>query len=155
MTKDQYWQCVKQAICDHPEWRTGQAAFNVLWEHRRDLSEQIRGTDLDPFYVRDRNSAGIFPAEFREWVEAHWDDAASEAESAKPVPSKLIQKADITGDFITEVNGYVVWWPRGLGGFLNAASLRELADELDRRNAAWDAQVRKDLEALSDEQATL
>jgi hypothetical protein len=57
----------------------------VLWEHRRDLSEQIRGTDLDPFYVRDRNSAGIFPAEFREWVEAHWDDA-SKAKGERPLP---------------------------------------------------------------------
>jgi hypothetical protein len=85
MTKDQYWQCVKQAIRDHPEWRTGQAAFNVLFIHRRDLSEQIRGTDIDPFYVRDRNFAREIPAEFRKWVEAHWDDT-SKAKSERLLP---------------------------------------------------------------------
>jgi len=30
--------------------RQGQAYFNMLYEKRPDLSEQIRGTDLDPFY---------------------------------------------------------------------------------------------------------
>jgi hypothetical protein len=73
MTKDQYWQRVEQAIRDHPEWRTGQAAFNVLFTHRRDLSEQIRGTDLDPFYVRDRHFVREIPAEFRKWITEHWD----------------------------------------------------------------------------------
>ncbi len=66
MTKDQYWQRVEQAIRDHPEWRTGQAAFNVLFIHRRDLSEQIRGTELDPFYARE------IPTEFCVWVNAQW-----------------------------------------------------------------------------------
>ena len=59
--------------------------------------------------------------------------------------SELIKKAQAAGDFIAAEDGYAVWWPRGLGGAMNAASLRELADELDRINAAWDAQVRKDL----------
>lgn len=31
--------------------RYGQSMFNHLWEVRPDLSEQIRGTDKDPFYV--------------------------------------------------------------------------------------------------------
>lgn len=67
--------------------------------------------------------------------------------------SKLIEKAHTSGDFIPLEDGYVVWWPRGLGGAFNAASLRELADELDKRNAAWDAQVRKDLEGYEKETA--
>ena len=60
--------------------------------------------------------------------------------------SKLLEKVQAAGDFIPGDDGDYVWWPRGLGGYLNAANLRELADELDRINAAWDAQVRKDLE---------
>lgn len=60
--------------------------------------------------------------------------------------SKLIEKAQAAGDFILLEDGYYTWWPRSLGGAVNAANLRELADELDRINAAWDAQVRKDLE---------
>lgn len=59
--------------------------------------------------------------------------------------SKLIEKAHAAGDFIKDIDGYTIYWPRGLGGAFNAANLRELADELDRINAAWDAQVRKDL----------
>ena len=43
--------------------REGQAAFNALFELRQDLSEQIRTTDLDPFYRDDR-----LPA-FWAWLE--------------------------------------------------------------------------------------
>lgn len=60
--------------------------------------------------------------------------------------SGMVEKAQAAGDFIPGDDGYYIWWQRGLGGAVNAASLRELADELDRMNAVWDAQVRKDLE---------
>lgn len=46
--------------------RAGQAAFNALYECRPDLSEKIRGRDLDPFHLDAR-----LPA-FWEWVEANW-----------------------------------------------------------------------------------
>lgn len=32
-------------------WRYGQAMFNHLLDIRRDLAEQVRATDKDPFYV--------------------------------------------------------------------------------------------------------
>lgn len=47
-------------------WRKGQFAFNKLAQLRPDLSEQIRGSKLDPFYDDD-----VLPA-FFEWVEANW-----------------------------------------------------------------------------------
>jgi hypothetical protein len=31
-------------------YRYGQVYFNLLWEHRPDISEKIRGTSLDPFH---------------------------------------------------------------------------------------------------------
>lgn len=34
----------------HPTWRAGQTYFNVLADLRPDLADQVRGTDLDPFY---------------------------------------------------------------------------------------------------------
>lgn len=34
----------------HPDQRTGQAYFNALDETYAELADQIRGTDLDPFY---------------------------------------------------------------------------------------------------------
>ena len=33
-----------------PDYRYGQHVFNELYRHRPDLSEQIRGTRMDPFY---------------------------------------------------------------------------------------------------------
>ena len=51
-------------------------------------------------------------------------------------------------EFIYADDGYVVFWPNGsTNGAFDAANLRILADELDRRNEEWDKQVR---EALSE-----
>jgi hypothetical protein len=50
--------------------RPGQAHFNALYELRPDLADEIRGTDLDPFY----NDTRI--PEFLCWVVAHWRGAA-------------------------------------------------------------------------------
>lgn len=44
-----------QAVFLYTDERWGQACFNVLWEYRPDLAEQIRGTDLDPFYKGEGN----------------------------------------------------------------------------------------------------
>jgi hypothetical protein len=41
-------------------------------------------------------------------------------------------------------DGYVVFWPEGKNGAFTAINLRDIADELDRRNAAWDTQVQTD-----------
>lgn len=50
-------------------------------------------------------------------------------------------------EFVTFSDGYVHFWPSGSPhGALSAWHLRVLADELDRRNHAWDAHVRKAFE---------
>lgn len=67
MTLEKYFAEVERAVKDNPQWRYGQAAFNVLHAHRPDLSEQIRGTRLDPFPDRD----GLQP-EFYGWLRANW-----------------------------------------------------------------------------------
>jgi hypothetical protein len=49
-------------------------------------------------------------------------------------------------DYVMGEDGYYVFWPlKPGGGAFSAWHLREIADELDRRNAAWDEQVRRDL----------
>lgn len=35
------------------EWREGQAYFNYLYEDKPKLADEIRGTNLDPFYQDD------------------------------------------------------------------------------------------------------
>jgi hypothetical protein len=47
--------------------RQGQAYFNVLCENRPDLSEQIRGTPLDPFYK------DFVPGDCIAFVKSRWD----------------------------------------------------------------------------------
>lgn len=68
MTFSEYKAAVRDALRRHPRWRAGQAAFNVLYEHRPDLSEQIRGSTIDPFHLYD------VPRSFWEWVESEWGD---------------------------------------------------------------------------------
>ncbi len=57
----------------------------------------------------------------------------------------IIKMADERGEFVTDVDGFVYYWPNGCNGHFNSHILRELADELDRRNAAWEAQIARDL----------
>lgn len=67
--------------------RDGQWAFNCLFFNRPDLSEQIRGTILDPYYNDD------FLPQFWIWVEQHWDDEITDHRTPEEVRSQLIQQA--------------------------------------------------------------
>jgi hypothetical protein len=56
-----YLRAVAVQLATHPEWRPGQAYFNVLWrldeyhEFTREAPTQLAsGTDLDPFHRDDR-----------------------------------------------------------------------------------------------------
>lgn len=49
------------------------------------------------------------------------------------------RKSLVTGD-----DGYVIFWPTSNVGAYTAYDLREIADELDKRNAAWDAIIQAD-----------
>jgi len=54
--------------------------------------------------------------------------------------SKIVRMSEALGEFVTYVDGSVVYWPqRNQGCAYKAHHLRELADEIDRRNAAWEA----------------
>jgi hypothetical protein len=50
--------------------RYGQAMFNHLHEVRPDLSEQVRGTDKDPFYVESLKDPRW--NSFVEFIESNW-----------------------------------------------------------------------------------
>lgn len=52
--------------------------------------------------------------------------------------------AEERGEFVTDVDGFIYWWPSAKtehAGHLSPYQLRILADELDRRNAAWQAVI--------------
>ncbi len=50
--------------------RYGQLVFNHLCEVRPDLSEQVRGTDMDPFYVDRLNHPNW--DRFVAFIESNW-----------------------------------------------------------------------------------
>lgn len=58
---------------------------------------------------------------------------------------RILTLADLRGDFVTGDDGFVVWWPFAGYGSLTAFDLRALADELDRRNATWEAQIEREI----------
>lgn len=51
MTIDDFTAVVAGYIHLNPNQRYGQALFNALHQERPDLSERIRATPLDPFYL--------------------------------------------------------------------------------------------------------
>lgn len=59
-----------------------------------------------------------------------------------------IQRLYADGDLVTGDDGFVLYWPEGRKGALNAVALRALADELDRRNAPHQAQLDKFFEEV-------
>ena len=57
--------------------------------------------------------------------------------------SRLIEKLDDEEKLLPSDDGYCVYWAEG--GYMTAENLREIASELDRRNAEWHKQVIKDV----------
>jgi len=58
--------------CRNTKERYGQALFNQLVEVRPDLSEQIRGTDADPFYLKGPSDNYAKWDRFIRFVEKNW-----------------------------------------------------------------------------------
>jgi len=68
---EDYTAAVERAVAAYPNWRVGQAAFNVLSQMRPDLVLQIQGTNLDPFF-----DTRLLP-KFYDWVQQHWGESAT------------------------------------------------------------------------------
>ena len=66
MSFEEYEAAVEYAHGQHPEWRRGQTAFNVLMVNRPDLSETVRATSLDPFHDDGKIEA------FFGWAKGNW-----------------------------------------------------------------------------------
>lgn len=73
------------------------------------------------------------------------DDIQKQANAV--AAAMFIASADSEGELVSGDDGYVVYWPKGCHGAFNAWTLRAFADELDRRNAAWDAQIQSHFKA--------
>lgn len=72
MKRDEYWHKVVTSSIEHPEWRYGQAAFNVLDAVRPELAKQVVATDLDPFYIEDIHRDLFKWRKFVDFVQENW-----------------------------------------------------------------------------------
>lgn len=50
---DRFNKMVNQAMQMYPNWRYGQTLFNILYSVAPYIANEIRGTNIDPFYVDD------------------------------------------------------------------------------------------------------
>jgi hypothetical protein len=66
--------------------------------------------------------------------------------AVEPERKRVVALSGERNEFVTFTDGYVHYWPAGSpNGALSSWHLRVLADELDRRNRAWDVKVRRAL----------
>lgn len=67
--------------------------------------------------------------------------------------ARMFATMDARKEFVTDVDGYVYYWPDGsTHGHLAANHLRAIANELDRRNAPLDEEVRRALDRMNIEE---
>lgn len=62
-------------------------------------------------------------------------------ETNEELLARVIRQADENGEFVTGADGFVVYWPEGQKGAMEAWYLRHIADELDARNRAWQEEI--------------
>jgi len=67
----EFYYEVGKKMADNPEWRHGQAMYNVLAEVRPDLKDKIRkGDGPDPFHYQ--NGEKMMLTEFDKWLDENW-----------------------------------------------------------------------------------
>ena len=59
----------------------------------------------------------------------------------KDYEKKIIEFSDERKEFVTDVDGFVYFWPQGTKGHFASHHLRAIADELDRRNEEWNKNI--------------
>ena len=61
---------------------------------------------------------------------------------------RIVGLAESRGEFVTDVDGFVYYWPDGsCSGHLSSYHLRLLADELDKRNESMNQQIQQYFES--------
>lgn len=55
--------------------------------------------------------------------------------------SDIIKMIDKRGEFVYLEDGFLYYAPEGNKGCISAHELRTIADELDKRNKAWEEQI--------------
>lgn len=54
---------------------------------------------------------------------------------------EIIQHHLEHNEFVVDMDGFVYFWPEKASGHFNSAQLSIIADELDRRNSAWQQEL--------------
>jgi len=76
-------------------------------------------------------------------------------ETLEEYRERIIKVTDERKEFVTDVDGYVYFWPTDSCGHFAPHHLRWLADELDKRNADWDKSISDYFSGASTEEPSL
>ncbi len=57
--QEKFWNLIKNYETHFTSWRYGQILFNALFDVNPELANEIRASDLDPFFETERNSKKI------------------------------------------------------------------------------------------------
>lgn len=68
MTFDEYIAKVYNTKKLHPEWRLGQAYFNVLRDYNEDIAYSLQSEGYDPFY-NDSHIGEFLNMLYNQWCE--------------------------------------------------------------------------------------
>lgn len=67
----------------------------------------------------------------------------NEKDTQEIFKKRVLQVHEERGDFVTDFDGFVKFWPKGMVGYLESYHLRWIADELDKRNQEWTSTINK------------
>lgn len=118
----------------------------LLTKRKRDAERAVRSVahrDLKYHHGRRDEAATAWEIARTMYRVSRGSSPQTEAER-----QRIIAITDQRSEFVIFADGYTHLWPMGSpNGAWSSWHLRVLADELDRRNRAWDAKVRKALQS--------
>lgn len=68
---------------------------------------------------------------------------------------KLIEMCDRRDEFMPSDDGFIYWWPSGFSGYIAPHQLRWIADELDKRNEPWAANIEEYFRGRADQETSV
>jgi len=128
---------------------------------RREMRPMIVETDSISRLLNERNTAlnqidllvdriSALEKDLSQALDDHADTGKALLESKKRISALECRMVELPpvrepSEFVTDVDGYVYYWPHGsTQGHYAAHHLRRIATELDDRNKEWDEQIQND-----------
>jgi hypothetical protein len=107
MTKNEFIAKVATEMEKYPELRFGQAVFNLACRHYSENAENVRGSDLDPFYHDDKVVDFVNAINFDEETEKILKDTDLADIVNRIIHDELIDDCDTYLDFLNDLSSVI------------------------------------------------